>query len=177
MRRQRDKETRRGGDKDRQYRHVATSPRPRVETVCVACGSSIKNETAKYCLVCGKVLSEDYQPLDTLRSSYRMQGKSFLVENAETEEEITDLFEVNRNAVSEMAWASFVYSMIPFLGVLFIPVTFVIGFFGIGTALRHPKAGGKRLSLISMGLSIPVFGVQIFFWYLLYLIPELAGRV
>jgi hypothetical protein len=144
--------------------------------ICVACGSAIERETAKYCLVCGKVLSEDYQPLDTLRSSYRMQGKAFLVENAETEE-ITDLFEINRNPVSEMAWASFVYSMVPFLGVLFIPITFVIGIFGFSVSVRHPKAGGKQLALISMGLSFPVLGIQLFFWYLLYLIPELAGRV
>ena len=144
---------------------------------CVACGSLIEREDAKYCLVCGKVLSEDYQPLDTLRSSYRMQGKTFLVENAETDEEVTDLFEINRNSVSEMAWASFVYSMIPFLGILFIPITLIIGIFGVGKSLQVPNAGGKQLSLISMGLSFPVFGLQIFFWYLLYLIPELAGKV
>jgi hypothetical protein len=161
---------------DEPRRRVAVSPRRRVEKICVACGTAAERETAKYCLVCGKILSEDYQPLDALRSSYRLQGKSFLVENTQTEE-ITDLFEMNRNAVSEMAWASFVYSMVPFLGVLFIPVTFVIGVCGYGVALRHPKAGGRRLSLVSMGLSFPVLGVQIFFWYLLYLIPELAGRV
>ncbi|MGI8669961.1 MAG: hypothetical protein ACR2J3_08985 [Aridibacter sp.] len=152
-------------------------PQSDTHKTCVACGSAIEREDAKYCLVCGKVLSEDYQPLDTLRSSYRLQGKSFLVENAKAEEEITDLFAINRNPISEMAWASFVYSMVPFLGVLFIPVTFVIGIYGFGVSLRHPKAGGKQLSLISMGLSFPVLGIQIFFWWLLYIIPELAGRV
>ncbi len=79
------------------------NPKSETRKTCVACGSVIEREDAKYCLVCGKVLSEDYQPLDTLRSSYRLQGKSFLVENAETEEEITDLFAINRNPVSEMA--------------------------------------------------------------------------
>lgn len=153
------------------------NPRSETRKTCVACGSAIEREDAKYCLVCGKVLSEGYQPLDTLRSSYRLQGKSFLVENAKAEEEITDLFTINRNPVSEMAWASFVYSMVPFLGILFIPVTFVIGICGVGVSLKHPKAGGKQLSLISMGLSFPVLGIQIFFWWLLYIIPELAGRV
>ena len=176
MKKRRDKEMGRQGDEEVR-RRIAVAERSRIENTCVACGSSIENETAKYCLVCGKVLSEDYQPLDTLRSSYRMQGKSFLVENAEEDKEITDLFEINRNPVSEMAWASLVYSMVPFLGVLFIPVTFVIGFFGVGTALRNPNVGGKKLSLISIGLSVPVLGAQIFFWYLLYLIPELAGRM
>lgn len=144
--------------------------------VCVACGTQAEREDAKYCLVCGKIMSEDYQPLDTLRSSYRLQGKSFLVENSETEP-ITDLFEINRNPVSEMAWASFVYSMIPFLGILFMPVTFIIGIYGFAISLRHPVAGGRKLSLVSMGLTFPVLGIQIFFWWLLYIIPELAGRV
>ncbi len=144
---------------------------------CVACGSAIERVDAKYCLVCGKILSEDYQPLDALRSSYNLQGKSFLLENAESDEEITDLFAINRNPTSEMAWASFVYSMVPFLGVLFIPVTFIIGIFGVGKAISNPNAGGKKLSLLSIGLSFPVLGFQIFFWWLLYIIPELAGRI
>ncbi len=144
--------------------------------ICVACGTPIERESAKYCLVCGKVLSEDYQPLDNLRSSYRMQGKSFLVENAENEP-IKELFEVNKNSVSEVAWASFVYSMVPYLGVLFIPLTFIVGTYGYGVALRHPKSGGGKLSLISIGLSFFVLAMQIFLWWLLYLIPELAGKV
>lgn len=169
---QRERESERRGEK------FSPSLRPFISPslICPACGTQAERETAKYCPVCGKVLNEDYQPLDTLRSSYRLQGKSFLIENAETEE-ITDLFEINRNSVSEMAWASFVYSMVPFLGILFIPVTFVIGIYGVGISLKHPKVGGKRLSLISMGLSFPVLGIQIFFWWLLYIIPELAGRV
>ncbi len=171
-----ERETRRRGDAEKRNRRVAVSPRLRVGQICVACGTQAERDSAKYCLVCGKILTEDYQPLDALRASYHQQGKSFLVENAEAEE-ITDLFEVNKNSVSEMAWASFVYSMVPFLGVLFIPVTFVIGIYAYGVSLRHPKSGGGRLSLISMGLSFPVLGVQIFFWYLLYLIPELTGRI
>jgi hypothetical protein len=144
--------------------------------ICVACGSPVERLTAKYCLVCGKILEEDYQPLDALRSSYRMQGKSFLIENAESEP-ITDLFEINKNSVSEIAWASLVYSMVPYLGVLFIPITIVVGILGVGVSLRHPGKGGKNLSLISIGLSFPVLGFQVFFWWLLYIIPELAGKV
>ncbi len=143
---------------------------------CVACGTQAERDNAKYCLVCGKTLSEDYQPLDTLRSSQHLQGKAFLVENAETEE-ITDLFEVNRNTVSEMAWASFVYSMVPYIGVLFIPFTLIVGTYGVGVAIRHPKAGGKKLSLMSIGLSFFVLGIQIFLWWLLYIIPELSGKI
>jgi hypothetical protein len=35
---------------------------------CLACGTPAQREFAKYCLVCGKFLLEDYQPLDSLRA-------------------------------------------------------------------------------------------------------------
>lgn len=143
---------------------------------CVACGAVALRETAMYCLVCGKQLSEDYQPLDTLRSSNRLQGKAFLIENQESEAP-RDLFAVNRNTVSEMAWACFVYSLVPYLGIIFIPFTILIGTAGIGVFLRRPALGGGKLAGVSMGLSVVVFGVQVFLWWLLYIIPELAGRV
>lgn len=135
----------------------------------------MRNE-ANYCLVCGKMLIEDYQPLDTLRSSYRLQGKSFLLENA-PREEVKDLFEINKNSVSETAWASFVYSMVPYLGILFVPVTLIIGGLGLVISVKNPALGGRKLSLISFGLSFPVLLFQIFLWWLLYIIPELTKNL
>jgi hypothetical protein len=176
MKRQAEKERERGSVRGREKISFSRRPVVSLSQTCPACGTPAERETAKYCLVCGKILSEDYQPLDTLRSSHHLQGKSFLVENAETDE-IKDLFEANKNTVSEIAWASFVYSMVPYLGVLFIPLTVIIGSYGVGFALRHPQAGGKKLSLISIGLSFFVLIVQIFLWWLLYIIPELAGKV
>lgn len=145
-------------------------------SVCSACGREAIRETANYCLVCGKTLAEDYQPLDVLRSSYRLQGKSFLLENAPGEE-IEDLFKVNKNSVSETAWACFVYSLVPYLGILFIPLTLIIGIAGVFVAARKPALGGRNLALASFGLSFPVLGIQLALWYLLYLIPELARRI
>lgn len=150
--------------------------REKIGRKCAACGAVALRETAAYCLVCGKHLVEDYQPLDTLRSSYRLQGKAFLLENKRTEGP-QDLFAVNRNTVSEMAWACFVYSLVPYLGVIFVPFTILIGIAGIGVFLRRPALGGAKLAGVSMGLSVVVFGVQVFLWWLLYIIPELAGRV
>lgn len=170
---QRDSEEKREGKKTFPARGASFS----ISAVCVACGTRAERVAAKYCLVCGKILSEDYQPLDALRSAHHLQGKTFLVENAETREEIKDLFEINKNSVSEMAWASFVYSMVPYLGILFIPFTIIVGTYGFGVAVRYPKAGGKNLSLVSIGLSFFVLGIQIFLWYLLYLIPELTGGI
>ena len=141
--------------------------------VCAACGAAAARDLANYCLVCGKILEEDYQPLDSLRSSYRLQGRAYLLENGGGPEE-ADLFAVNRNSVSETAWASCVYSMVPYVGVIFIPFTVVVSMLGLGIALKYPAAGGGKMSAASFGLSFAVLTIQIFLWWLLYVIPELA---
>ncbi len=143
---------------------------------CVACGSEARRENARFCLVCGKFLREEYEPLDALRASYGLQGQSFLIENA-GREEVTDLFKQNENAVSQMAWACFVYSMVPYLGILFIPFTFLVGGFGYFVSVRQPHLGGRKLALISVGLSFAVLAIQLFLWWLLYIIPELGKPV
>ena len=127
-----------------------------VERFCSACGAKIRRESAKFCLVCGKFLREDYQPLDTLRASYRLQGKSFLIENAK-KEGVKNLFERNENSISQLAWACLVYSFVPYLGILFVPLTFFVGGYGYFIFL--------------------VLAVQIFLWWLLYIIPELSRQI
>ncbi|NNE97860.1 MAG: hypothetical protein HKN25_02435 [Pyrinomonadaceae bacterium] len=146
------------------------------QNTCPACGSIAVRKDANYCLVCGKILSEDYEPLDAMRSSHHLQGKSFLVENSETEE-ITDLFQRSENNVAETAWACFVYSMVPYLGILFIPFTFIFGAAGIAFAYRYPRTGGGKLAMASIGLSFLILLLQIFFWWLLYIIPVLTGQI
>ena len=149
------------------------NPKSKIQNgLCSACGAEARRGNAKFCLVCGKLLREDYQPLDTLRASYRMQGKTIEFQSAEIEE-LKDLFEQNKNTVSQTAWACLVYSFVPYLGILFIPFTFLIGGFGYLTALREPQLGGRRLALISISISFVVLAVQIFLWWLLYIIPEL----
>ena len=140
---------------------------------CSACGAEARRAAAHFCQVCGKLLEEDYQPLDALRSSYRLQGQSFLVENA-PREEIANLFEKNVNTVSQTAWACFVYSLVPYLGILFIPLTFIVGGYGYFVFLRQPHLGGRKLALVSIALSFIVLFVQIILWWLLYIIPELG---
>ena len=144
--------------------------------MCAACGTETRRGSAKFCLVCGKLLREDYQPLDTLRSSYRLQGQSFLVENIRREE-VTNLFKKNENTISQMAWACFVYSLVPYLGILFIPFTFLIGGFGYFVSLRQPRLGGGKLALVSFGLSFAVLAIQVLLWWLLYIIPELGRQI
>lgn len=146
------------------------------EIICAACGASAARELANYCLVCGKTLEEDYQPLDSLRSSYRLQGRGYLLENTEGPQS-QDLFAMNRNSVAETAWASCVYSMVPYVGVVFVPFTLVASVLGMGVAVRRPEAGGGKMSLASFGLSFAVTGIQVFLWWLLYIVPELARPV
>ncbi len=145
-------------------------------SVCSACGAQARRGQAKFCLICGKLLREDYQPLDTLRASYHLQGKSFEFQKAEIEE-VKNLFEQNKNSAALTAWACLVYSMVPYLGILFIPFTFLIGGFGYVAALRQPQLGGRRLALISIAVSFVVLAVQIFLWWLLYIIPELGKQI
>jgi hypothetical protein len=145
-------------------------------SVCAACGAEARRGNAKFCLICGKLLRESYQPLDTLRASYHLQGKSFEFQKPEIEE-VKDLFEQNKNPISEMAWASLVYSFVPYIGILFIPFTFLIGGYGYLITLRQPHLGGRKLALISIFISFIVLAIQIFLWWLLYIIPHIGAQI
>ncbi len=147
-----------------------------VKKMCSACGTSATREFARFCRVCGKFLREDYEPLDRLRSSYRLQGKSFQIEKTK-KEEIAHLFQKNENAASETAWACVVYSFVPYLGILFVPFAFFVGGFGVVVSYRQPNLGGRKLSLVSVALSFVVLAVQVFLWWLLYIIPEIGKQI
>ncbi len=144
--------------------------------MCVACGAEARRENAKFCLVCGKLLREDYQPLDNLRASYRLQGKSFLIEETK-KEEITNLFPKNENPVSETAWACLVYSFVPYLGILFVPLAFAVGIFGVAISFQRPSLGSRKLALVSVALSFVVLAIQVFLWWLLYFITEIGKQI
>ncbi|GIU81064.1 MAG: hypothetical protein D6687_00435 [Acidobacteria bacterium] len=139
---------------------------------CPACGSDVFPESIK-CETCGKRLSEGYQPLDLLKASYRLQGKP-LVTTLEGKTGEENLFETNKNPASETAFACFVYSLVPYLGIIFIPLALIAGSYGVFVAETNPELGGKKLSLISLSLSLLVLILQILLWWLLYLIPELV---
>src|SRR5215216_4278315 len=84
---------------------------------CPACGTNGGGDEDGVCSVCGKLLSEGYVPLDVIRSTYRMQGMVF----SKAFSDSANLFENhrNRNYVSDTAWACIVYSIVPYLGIIF----------------------------------------------------------
>ncbi|MCY7345591.1 MAG: hypothetical protein LH614_05155 [Pyrinomonadaceae bacterium] len=146
------------------------------DSECSACGTAVGRDYAKFCRVCGKLLLEDYQPLDALRASYRLQGKSFQFAAPEKSErpETENLFEENKNAASATATALIVYSLVPYLGILFCPFALLTGGFGILTAYRQPSLGGGKTSAYSIVLSVIIFAAQVFLWWLFYIIPEVG---
>ena len=143
---------------------------------CSACGADIEREFSKFCRVCGKLLLEEYQPLDTLRASYRLHGKSFQFEKS-AERQAESLFEENRNSASATASAFVVYSLVPYLGILFCPGAFLMGGIGVFISHRRPYLGGGKTSLYSIALSLIIFAIQILLWWLLYIIPELGRNI
>ena len=142
--------------------------------MCSACGAEAERGSAKYCLVCGKLMREDYQPLDAIRSSHGLQQKHLKFGNT-SHIEADSLFGESKNPITDMAWALVVYSSVPYLGILFVPFAFVVSGLGWYKAYRVPKLGGGRLALVCLGLSFLILAVQIFLWWLLYLIPELGA--
>jgi hypothetical protein len=142
---------------------------------CSACGTENEREFAKYCRVCGKFLPEDYQPLDAIRASHRLHGKAIFFESQELSQP-EKLFETNDNGISQTAWACLVYSLVPYIGIVFIPLTLLMGSAGIFVSFQKPSLGGRRLSAASISLSFVVLAIQILLWWLLYLIPTLGRQ-
>ncbi len=142
---------------------------------CAACGTATEREFAKYCRVCGKFLPEDYQPLDTLRASHRLHGKAIVFEGQELMQP-EKLFETNENGIAQTAWASLVYSLVPYLGIVFIPLTLLMGGAGIFVSFQKPALGGRQLSVAAISLSFVVLAIQILLWWLLYFIPTLGRQ-
>jgi len=115
-------------------------------------------------------MGEGYEPLDAIRASYNIRPCAPVL----FQEESRNLFEQNKNAISQTAWACVVYSMVPYLGILFLPFAFAVGSAGYFISLRQPQRGGRRLAVICVVLSVVILGIQIMLWWLLYIVPKLG---
>ena len=136
---------------------------------CSACGAKAQRKFAKYCLVCGKSLFEDYQPLDSLRASNRLPKTNF--ETGELVEKENLFGEESRAA--NLAWAFVVYSMVPYLGILFFPGAILMSGVSLVIESRKSVPENRKMAIYSVVLSLVIFAIQILLWWLLYVIPEL----
>ena len=141
---------------------------------CAGCGSRGQRAGARYCAVCGKRLSEGYQPLDAIRSSYRLQRRALAVPGRSAGESPASLFAAERSGLSDTARACVVYALVPYLGILFVPLGVLIGSVAMAAAWRGSRPRAWRAELLCIGLCLIVMAVQLFLWWLLYIIPEIG---
>ena len=84
------------------------------------------------------------------------------------------LFERPPTTISDVVRACNVYSTVPYLGVLFVPFTIGFGIYCYVDGSRKLRADQCRSALFGVGLSLIILSVQIFLWWLLYIIPEIG---
>lgn len=78
-----------------------------------------------------------------------------------------NLFGPEEKASSQIAWACVVYSMVPYLGILFVPAAFAVS----GKALLSSR-GRRDAAYIAVTFLMLI--IQLLLWWLLYIIPELS---
>lgn len=148
-------------------------------TNCQACGAAQRRGAAKFCAVCGHNLLEEYAPLDALRASYNLRRKEQKTNSPAPKpknqkiEQPKELFAENRNGASATAMAFVVYSLVPYLGILFCPGALVLGGIGLAVSFQKPHIGGRQTATYSILLGSIILAIQVLLWYLLYIIPEL----
>lgn len=140
--------------------------------ICSACGANANRLSAKFCAVCGKILNQDYAPLDALWSSYNLQQRA-KSQKIEKQPEVKELFEKPRNGAAATAMAFVVYSLVPYLGILFCPGAILMGGIGLAVSYQKPQLGGRQTATYSICLGAIISAIQVLLWWLLYLIPEL----
>lgn len=173
--------TRRHGEKEDFNDDIAASPRLRVSVSlnCSVCGEEARRDEAKFCAVCGHDLSEDYAPLDALRASYNLNGKKPkpVVLSRQNDVEMKRLFGEERNNASSTAMAFVVYSLVPYLGILFCPGALLMGGVGLFVSYQKPQLGGRQTATFSILFGTVTLAIQVLLWWLLYIIPELGRNV
>ncbi len=78
----------------------------------------------------------------------------------------------NRNGASQTALAFVVYSLVPYLGILFCPGAVLMGGVGLVRSWRVPQLGGRRASYAGVIFGVMILSVQILLWWILYKVPQ-----
>lgn len=155
---------------------------------CPACGATQRRAAARFCATCGRGLAgrsdDDYVPADTLRASYHLQQGRAAAELRgrlrETEAPRKGLrpmpAERNLNGASTTALAFATYALVPYLGIIFCPGALALGGVGYLRARRAPERGGRRASVVALVLGLVILCAQLLLWWILYKIPDWAGK-
>ncbi|MDQ4122707.1 MAG: hypothetical protein M3209_14815 [Acidobacteriota bacterium] len=141
--------------------------------ICAACGAKAQRLNSKFCAICGKIMNQDYAPLDSLWASYNLQSRKESQKVVKPKQEIKELFEKPRNNAAATAMAFVVYSLVPYLGILFCPGAILMGGIGLAVSYQKPQLGGRQAATYSICLGAIITAIQVLLWWLLYLIPEL----
>jgi hypothetical protein len=72
------------------------------------------------------------------------------------------LFEEKKPFESSAVWACVAYSLVPFVGIVFVPFIFVFGVVGF--------ARGER-TFGAMGAGVAILMMQVALWWLMYVVP------
>lgn len=144
-------------------------------SVCAGCGFALQRAAAKFCQVCGHDLRRNYQPLDVLRASYNLRAQTAKQQfTKQPQRELRELFSESKNGAASTAIVFAVYSLVPYLGILFCPGALILGGVGLAISYQKPQFGGRETAIYSLLLGALIFVIQILLWWLLYIVPELG---
>ena len=86
-----------------------------------------------------------------------------------TDRDDASVFGENKPFASSAVWACVVYSLVPFVGVIFVPFVFV---FGVVAVVR-----GERPVFKAMAAGVVILIAQLVLWWLLYAVPKWGQQV
>ena len=74
---------------------------------------------------------------------------------------------------SSVTFACNVYSMVPYIGIIFVPLAALFGGRDYLAARRADDSARARSALRFLGVSVSLIIFQLFLWSLLYIVPTL----
>ena len=79
------------------------------------------------------------------------------------------LFEEKKPFTSSAVWACAVYSLVPFVGIVFVPFIYIFG------AVAFLK--GDPIDRRALFFGVVILAVQFVLWWLMYLVPKWGMQV
>ncbi len=80
----------------------------------------------------------------------------------------TSLFGEKKLFAGSAVWACAVYSLVPLVGIVFVPFIYLFGFI----AVVKGDSGNRRTALRAMAAGLVILVVQLVLWWLLYAVPK-----